>query len=222
MPDLGEVDSCTDEMMPASSSTLRSARRLQPWAALLELVYARAGLTVPSLKKVREGEIPQPYRGLLVHSTDMTPTLEAFYQERLGLRVLNRWRQGDRYLREVILQLAGSGKRVGYGAIGIELGHLPEASAERVLEEQVPFGSILQSEGIPHLSWPQAFFRVQPDFHMQRMLAIRQARCLFGRRNVLLDGDRRLLAEVIEVLAPADSAREDSGASTLRKGNGTL
>jgi hypothetical protein len=34
---------------------------------------------------------------------------------------------------------------------------------------------------------------------------------LYGRRNVLLDGSRRLLAEVIEVLAPA--AKVQAGAA---------
>ncbi|HEY5910035.1 MAG TPA: hypothetical protein VJA21_05465 [Verrucomicrobiae bacterium] len=177
-------------------------RRPQPWAALLELCYARVGLPLPCLEKVGEEQIPQPYRKLLVHSMDLTPTLESFYHRTLGIFVLHRWRDGDTYRREVILRLAGDWQRVGYGAIRIELRHLPPASAARVLAEQVPFGSILQADGIPHLSWPQDFFRAEPDPHLRSMLGLRRNAGVYGRRNVLLDGSRRLLAEVVELLAP--------------------
>jgi hypothetical protein len=73
-----------------------------------------------------------------------------------------------------------------------------------VLEEQRPLGNILQSEAIPHLSWPQAFFSVQSDARMKTVLNLREPARLYGRRNVLVDISRRLLAEVIEVLAPAE------------------
>jgi hypothetical protein len=72
----------------------------------------------------------------------------------------------------------------------------------RVLEEQRPLGNILQTEAIAHLSWPQAFFKIQSDPHLSHVLHCSQPGELYGRRNVLLDGSRRLLAEVIEILAP--------------------
>ena len=72
-----------------------------------------------------------------------------------------------------------------------------------MLEEQRPLGNILQRDAIPHLSWPQAFFRVQSDSHLGHVLYLSEPAVLYGRRNVLLDGSRRLLAEVIEILAPA-------------------
>lgn len=211
-------------MVATSSSPFRQTEHLEPWGTLLALVYSRAGLALPALKKVTDEEIPQPYRGLLVHSQDLTPTLEAFYRETLGLTVLSRWREGGRYVREVVLKLSGRGKRVGYGVIRVELGHLPLPSAGRVLEEQMPFGSILQADAIPHLSWPQAFFRAEPDAHMVRVLGTSAGRPLYGRRNVLLDGGRRLLAEVIEVLAPVEPAREAPRPRTpaSRRGNGAL
>ncbi len=192
-----------------SMALIPSARRPQqhpqPWAALLELFYSRAGLRLPLLARLERDEVPEPYRGLLVHSHDLTPTLEAFYGQRLGLKVLSRRREGTSYLREVVLQLAGSGQRVGYGAIRIQLERLPRASAQSVLENQVPFGSILARDGIAHLGWPQAFFSADPDAYMQAALGLDHAGKLYGRRNVLLDGSRRLLADVLEILAPVAS-----------------
>jgi chorismate-pyruvate lyase len=117
--------------------------------------------------------------------------------------VLSREQHESSYLREVVLKSAHDGRPVEYGVIRICLDHLPAPASRRVLEEQRPLGNILQTEAIPHLSWPQAFFSIQPDSHLNRLLGLARRDRLYGRRNVLLDGSRRLLAEVIEILAPA-------------------
>ncbi len=72
------------------SSTLQPTTQQPGWTALLERFYSRAGLTLPPLERLKEDEVPQPYKGLLVHSQDMTPTLEKFYGKPLGLTVLSR------------------------------------------------------------------------------------------------------------------------------------
>jgi chorismate-pyruvate lyase len=172
------------------------------WAALLQRFYDRTGLSAPVLKELKGAEVPPPYQGLLVHSSDMTPTLAKFYGQSLGLKVLSRERQDNSYKREVILWLAEDTRPVEYGVIRIYLDRLPSVARRLVLEEKRPLGDILQGEAIPHLSWPQAFFRLKADAHAGAALGLEHADYLYGRRNVLLDGSRHLLAEVIEVLAP--------------------
>ena len=174
------------------------------WAALLKRFYDQTGQPLPELARLEGAEIPQPYRGLLVHSHDMTGTLERFYGQPMGLTVLSRQTKSDAYLREVVLHSADDAHRVEYGVIQIYLDHFHPAARRRVLAEESPLGSILHSEGIGHLSWPQAFFSAQSDAHIGSVLRLRQPCHLYGRRNVLLDGSRRLLAEVIEVLAPVE------------------
>jgi hypothetical protein len=189
-------------MFTNTSAASRQAHPLPSWAALLQRFYERTGLSAPVLKELKGEEVPPPYQGLLVHSSDMTPTLAKFYGQALGLKVLSSEREGDSYKREVILWLAGDARPVEYGVIRIFLNRLPPAARQLVLQEQRPLGDILQGEAIPHLSWPQAFFRLKADAHAGAALGLRHARFLYGRRNVLLDGSRRLLAEVIEVVAP--------------------
>jgi chorismate-pyruvate lyase len=192
------------ERMFAPASGLPPQRQPAPgWAGLLERFYGKLGLPLPALLEVSGSEMPQPYRDLLVHSADMTPTLEAFYHQPMRLSVLTREQHDSYYLREVVLKSAEDSRPVEYGVIRISLNHLPPPASLRVLEEQRPLGNILQKEGIPHLSWPQSFFSVQPDSHLGHVLYLSQPGLLYGRRNVLLDGSRRLLAEVIEILAPA-------------------
>ena len=191
------------DMFTDASADRRRAKAIPSWASLLERFYERTGLSLPAMRELKAKEVPQPYQALLVHSSDMTPTLTRFYGQTLRLRVLSRERQDKSYKREVILWLAEDARPVEYGVIRIFLDRLPTAARRLVLEEQRPLGDILHGEAIPHLSWPQAFFRFKSDAHAGSALGLRHPGFLYGRRNVLLDGSRRLLAEVIEVLAPA-------------------
>lgn len=175
------------------------------WAALLERCYTKRGFRSPNLERLDEADVPQPYKNLLVHSSDMTPTLEGFFRQRLGIRVLGRELHNDLYEREVLLTIAPHAKVVGYGAICIFLNYLPASARRAVLEEQRPLGNILLSEGVAHMSWPQAFFRIRSDPHTHAVLGLTGPCELFGRRNVLLDGSRHLLADVIEILAPVEN-----------------
>ena len=186
---------------PASAPPQQTARP-PGWAALLERFYAKLGLALPPMRDVDGQNMPEPYRHLLVHSADMTPTLESHYRQPMRLDVLTREQQDYSYLREVVLKCATDSRPVEYGVIRICLDHLPPPASRRVLEEQRPLGNILQTESIAHLSWPQAFFSIESDAHLSHVLFLAQPTTLYGRRNVLLDGSRRLLAEVIEILAP--------------------
>jgi hypothetical protein len=189
--------------MFASASEPQEQRKQPPgWAGLLERFYGKLGLTLPVIVDLPGSDMPQPYRDLLVHSSDMTPTLETYYRQPMRLSVLTREQHEFSYLREVVLKTADDSRPVEYGVIRICLNHLPPPASLRVLEEQRPLGNILQGEGIPHLSWPQSFFGVRSDSHLSHVLYLSQPGILYGRRNVLLDGSRRLLAEVIEILAP--------------------
>ena len=195
-------------MLHAAPTVSFSPEQESAWLGLLEHFYSRHGLPLPRLERVKGLQVPQPYRKLLVHSSDMTPTLEGFYGQRLGLRVLSRRRFEDSYYREVTLFLEPDLRPVEYGVIRIYLEHLPAPARQRVLGEQTPLGTILHREGVPHLGWPQSFFRTETDPNTCKALCVVGERELYGRRNVLLDGSRRLIADVIEILAPVPAAIE--------------
>ena len=56
----------------------------------LDEFYARSGLPLPPLEQVDGETVPEPYKTLLVHRNDMTPTLEDFHGRSVHLRVLGR------------------------------------------------------------------------------------------------------------------------------------
>src|SRR5207248_3370181 len=112
---------------------------------------------LPPLEEIDGEAIPEPYKTLLVHQHDMTPTLEHFHGRSVHLRVLGRQTRGNDYFREVVLQLEGSEQPVEFGAIKIHLALFASEAREQILQEQWPLGHILKDYAIPHASRPSAF-----------------------------------------------------------------
>src|SRR5579883_3293318 len=129
----------------------------------LDEFYRRAGLVVPRATRVPGEEMPEPFRSLLVHDRDMTPTLEAFHQERIHLRVIGRRVDGEELSRLVVLTGSTSGKPIEFGAIMIHLAPFPPEARELVLQSRCPLGTILADYQIEHISRPQGFFSITSD-----------------------------------------------------------
>jgi hypothetical protein len=168
----------------------------------LDTFYAMAGLPLPQLRNLSGRTIPQPYRGLLVHTRDMTPTLEAFYGETIDLQVLRRRLQGGEYLRQVVLRLRVSGHPVEFGANRVKLDAFPEKVRNAILAEREPLGHLLRDFAVEHSCQPNAFVRLHADPLIAAALGIDEGRALYGRHNRLFDLRGRLLSEVVEILAP--------------------
>src|SRR3954464_13303646 len=98
----------------------------------LDDFYARAGLIVPRVTRVAGEEVPEPYRQLLVHEHDMTPTLERHHGERIHLRVIGRQLTEDALSRLVVLTTNDSERPVEFGAIVIHLPPFPPAARETI------------------------------------------------------------------------------------------
>ncbi|HLM97687.1 MAG TPA: hypothetical protein VK335_00290 [Bryobacteraceae bacterium] len=181
--------------------------RVTPDATLiypLDEFYEKAGLPLPPMTTVSASEVPEPYRGLLVHPRDMTPTLENAYGRNIHLRVLERTLAGNVLSREVVLVPEGGSAPVAFGVIKINLEHFSEPARALVLEGQEPLGAILRGQAIAHTSHPNPYFRVTADPLMRKALHLVETCVLYGRRNVILDGAGRTLAQVVEILPPAN------------------
>jgi chorismate-pyruvate lyase len=169
----------------------------------LDEFYALSGLTLPQTRELRGDEVPEPYRRLLVHEDDMTPTLETFHGERIHLRLLARRQDGDTYAREVVLTLDDSNRPVEFGAIVIHLRRFPPAAQELILAGQCPLGTILALHRVTHASRPLAFFQLTSDGFINDALGLTGTHTLFGRRNIHRNADGDVLADIVEILPPA-------------------
>lgn len=169
----------------------------------LDDFYARSGLTLPPLESIDGQAVPEPYRSLLVHERDMTSTLENFHGSRLQVRLIGRKTVGNDYYREVVLVLEGNEKPVEFGAICIHLDRFSKPIRDLILAEQLPLGRILNDNAIAYQSQPKAYLRLASDKTIDRLLNLRGAQILYGRRNTLLDTAGHPLAEIVEILPPA-------------------
>ena len=131
---------------------------------LYPLSFMRAAPTSgPYLREDRTGDMPEPYRSLLVHEGDMTSRLEAHHERSIKVSRLRSSNNGKLYFREVMLQTEPDDKPTEYGAIEVNLNALPEEARALVLQAKQPLGGILNDYRIPYSSAPRAFLKVVPD-----------------------------------------------------------
>jgi len=169
----------------------------------LDEFYAVEGQPLLPMTGVDGAAVPEPYKTLLVHQNDMTPTLESFYGRNLHLKMLGRRSKGGCYYREVVLLLDGTNQPAEFGAIKIDLALFTPAARSEILREELPLGRILREYNVPHTSRPRAFLRLASDHFINAALGLTGAQVLYGRRNSLLDPEGRSLAEIVEILPVA-------------------
>lgn len=134
----------------------------------------------------------------------MTPTLEKFHGQHVQLRMQKSSRTGSTFWRQVVLVLQSPPTPVEFGAINIYLDRFSPKMQQVILENQRPLGGILQDHALAHTSRPQVFFRIAADVLINEALQLTGHPMLFGRCNRLLDTAQQPLADIVEILPPAD------------------
>lgn len=189
--------------MEGSKANTRAAERNFNIIEPLDDFYEAEGVPLPPFEEVAGENVPEPYKTLLVHRNDMTPTLEKFHGRDIHLRVMSRRQKGDEYFREVVLLLDETDEPVEFGAIKINLDRFsPEARAQ-VLEEVRPLGHILAEIVEAHASRPKCFLKFTPDDLIKEALHVTGDGPLYGRRNTLWDPEGLPMAEIVEILPAA-------------------
>jgi chorismate-pyruvate lyase len=177
----------------------------------LNLFYSADGCARPSITPLFANQIPQPYRRLLVHENDMTPTLEAFHGGTIHLERLQFIDGKNETTREVILRMDGSEEPVEYGASRIFLDQLNADARERVAEGVLPVGTILARCNCPHSARPGGFFRVAPIPIFDRAFGMPCEGSLYGRRNTLVSPDGNPITDVCEIMPPRERLNRGEG-----------
>ena len=167
--------------------------------------YEQSGLPLPSVVKIEGSDVPAPYRQLLVHKHDMTPTLKEAYQRKIHLRVLKYFVRAKVYSRQIVLLLEDD-TPVEFGAIKIYLEHFPPRARRLILEKKQPLGTILHTQGIAHTSRPAAYIQVTADDVISDALHLTAPCLLYGRRNMLFDSSQNVLAQIVEILPPSSTS----------------
>ena len=167
----------------------------------LDVLYKQFELTLPPYHFIPAGDIPLPQVELLAHDADMTPTVEAYYKQKVNLRVIHKIVEKEYLMRMVTLDCK-DGRKVVYGAIRIHMMRFPEAARRQIIACRQPLGSILSEHPLPHISKPQRFMRILSDTPINTALDLPHQEWLFGRVNRLIGKNRLPLVEVVEILPP--------------------
>lgn len=191
---------------PSAAEAGRALAEALHWLMPFHYFYEKAGLALPDFRFLEGEEVPYPYRSLLVHSNDMTPTLAAFHHSRLSLEVHEHELSGDFLMRLVTLHAASDGTPVEYGAIAIQLGGFPPEAAAEVAAGKKPLGALLGEYAIEHRGSPSAFFSVPADARIAAALGQSPGETLYGRCNQLLGADGMVFADIVEILPRSDES----------------
>jgi chorismate-pyruvate lyase len=164
--------------------------------------YARTSLPLPRMELIPGDVMPEPYRGLLVHANDMTPTLERFHGGEIYIKALSSERRETGYFREVVLHRASDDAPVEFGANCVNLTLFTPEARWMILQEKVPLGRILRDHGVVHHTRALNFFRVEPDALICRALQLAAPVTLYGRQAVICNPQEQPLSQVVEILPP--------------------
>ena len=188
---------------PSDSADLAQALH---WLLPIHFFYEKHGRPMPDFQFLDGKEVPYPYRSLLVHENDMTPTLAAFHHSKLYLEVHEKEATDAFVMRMVTLHAAASDIPVEFGAIGIHLENFEPEVRELIVEGRVPLGAILGENKVSHHGSPSAYFSVPADELMAGTLKQKVGDVLFGRCNQLLDADNMVIADIVEILPRSDES----------------
>ena len=170
----------------------------------LNLFYSYYQREMPEITPIFDLHLPAPYKELLAHEHNMTPTLEHYYDSTIHIERLNVVPEQDETSREVILRLDNNENPVEYGACRVFLNGLPARAKELISAGQVPLGTILHQCKCHHTVELSGFFKVKPTSFFKNIFPSANGSPLYGRRNTLVALDGTPIAEVCEVLPPAE------------------
>ena len=102
----------------------------------------------------------------------------------------------------IVLETETSRRPVEYGAMRILLPLLSEAARLEVLAARSPLGAVLARHGLAYRHCPGGFFKIRSNRLIEQSLGLPAPQWLYGRCNCMSDSVGRVVAEVVEVLAP--------------------
>ena len=180
----------------ASAQLAKALHELMPF----HYFYEKAGMPLPDFTFLDRSEVPYPYRSMLVHENDMTPTLAAFHHSNLYLEVHEHEDTENYLMRLVTLHTVSDDSPVEFGAIGIHLENLPAGVRDLIVEGKAPLGGILGEYKGVHSGSPTAFFSGPADPMISQSLHQDIGERLYGRCNQLLDSSGMAFADIVEIL----------------------
>ena len=120
-------------------------------------------LSAEGCEPVQPEQMPAAARDLLVHNEHMTLRLQAHYGGPVELRVLQHRLDGNLYVRNIVLTLAGTERVVEFGIVRLDMGFTSQEVRDQILARKRPLGDILIEHDVLRRIEPRWFFRFDGD-----------------------------------------------------------
>lgn len=170
----------------------------------LSKYYRDYGIPMPEFESVQAESLPEPYRHLLVHESDMTGRLTAFHGEAMGLRVIEKKILCGVLARRVVLCGRETNRGVEFGEILIYLNRFQPEVRKLIEACEIPLGGILVQHQVGFFNCPSRYLKIVADGMIAGTLGISKGVELYGRKNKLTSYEGETLAEIIEILPPTE------------------
>ncbi len=177
----------------------------------LNLFCAHYDRKVPEITPLFERNIPEPYKQLLVHDRNMTPTLEKYHGGTIYIEPINVLSDDEETTREVILRRDIDAKPLEYGVSRIFRCRLPSEALFLVDDGRLPLGTILRVCDYEHTVQTSGFFKIRATPFFEEAFGAHNVNGFYGRRNALVSLDGNVIAEVCEVLPPEKKRQTNRG-----------
>jgi len=179
----------------------------------LNLFCAHYGREVPEITPLFEQHMPEPYKQLLVHERNMTPTLESYHGGTIYIEPLNVFSDEKETTREVILRRDTDDKPLEYGASRVFRSTVTPEALFLIDDGRLPLGTILRVCDCEHTVQPSGYFKIRSTPFFAEAFAAGDVPYFYGRRNTLVALDGNSIAEVCEILPPEKKRQRKRGAS---------
>jgi hypothetical protein len=156
---------------------------------------------LPAYEFIPGEEMPEPYRGLLVHEHHMTVTVEAYHGDLVDVRILARRHTGNSYARKILLALQKTGRVVQFGIVRIDLGLCSPPVREALVAGKTPVGRILIQHNVLRRIEPTAYLRIAGKEPQMHWFGLTEPQTLYGRLAII-HCDGRPAVELLEIVAP--------------------
>jgi hypothetical protein len=162
----------------------------------------------PATETIPAESVPEPYRGLLVHTHHMTVTVEGFYGDAVDVKVLDARHAGDFYARKILLALRGTGQIVQFGIVQIDLSFLAPVVREEIISQKTPLGRVLIRHNVLRTVRPVEYFKASLGPTMCGWFGLPLPESTYGRLGVIYT-DHKPAIRVAEIVAPVRRTASD-------------
>ena len=158
---------------------------------------------VPGCTEVAPQDVPEPYRGLLVHERHMTVTLEKHHGSPVRVEPYLVHQHGDLYGRKLDLRTEADDRVVMTGILLFNMAITSPEIRARIVEREAPLGRILIEHGIMRRITSETFLRVDAADPLSARFGLASPAPTYGRlATIFYEGVPAI--DLLEIVRPED------------------